>query len=410
MSSQDRLAPAIYLTSPSGQQFEALWRGDQRTMEKKLGIFEYPKARGAEVQDLEVGAVEYPLALHFEGPDHDLQARAFFEACKESGRWKVVHPVYGYLVLQLMTITEDAQPVSSGNVTEVQTKWIEPGIDLPAVSIAQLSAEIVSRINAVQIAAADELADTLDVKAPSALAQLKASVQRVLTIIATVKAGAGSVINTVTAIRNTVMGAISFGVSQITSLAGLLSTLVSMPGALLKDTGARFAFFEKVLSDSAASLVPQSADSAGRNTAAIRAHVATTALTGMAQAMVDAEFATREEAVSYLRRMQTAFIDVVNGLDAVQDLCCASTIDTQYFTLGNTYGDLAVLVQLTTDLLLRKAFDISASKRIVLSVPRAPIEVAITEGMDFDIFVAVNRLGGDEILLLPAGREVVVYL
>jgi prophage DNA circulation protein len=121
MSWLDRLRSDIELTSPSGAVFNPLWIGDDISMAKKLGIFEYPKVLGAVVQDMDVGATSYPLSLFFEGPDNDLEAADFFKACKERGPWTVIHPVDGTLILNLVNISKKVRPVESGNLTQVDT-------------------------------------------------------------------------------------------------------------------------------------------------------------------------------------------------------------------------------------------------------------------------------------------------
>ncbi len=57
------------------------------------------------------------------------------------------------------------------------------------------------------------------------------------------------------------------------------------------------------------------------------------------------------------------------------------------------------------------------AKRFTLSRPRAPIEITISEYGELgpedsylDLFIASNHLRSDEVILLPAGREVVVYV
>jgi prophage DNA circulation protein len=123
---QTRLRPKITFTSPSGQVFIGRWCGDQREIEKMIGEHSFPGRDGSIVQDLGSRAARYPLTIYFDGPNHDLIAWGFFEAMKERGPWLVVHPVYGYLVLQPTKATEVANPVESANVTEVQTEWLEP--------------------------------------------------------------------------------------------------------------------------------------------------------------------------------------------------------------------------------------------------------------------------------------------
>ena len=122
----ERTNDSIFFTSPEGNTFDALWIKNPRTLEKKLGIFNLPERTGAVVQDLDTGAVSYPLTFYFEGTNNDLESEKFFKACKERGRWLISHPTKGLLSLQLVNITEQIDPVDNGNITQFTSQWIEP--------------------------------------------------------------------------------------------------------------------------------------------------------------------------------------------------------------------------------------------------------------------------------------------
>ena len=145
MTWQDRIAQQIKLTSPDGDVFEALWRGNELSFDKKLAIFEYPQVKGTGVQDLGVTGTRYPLTILFEGSDNDTESARFLASCKQKGRWDIVHPVLGRLRLQLSTVRAAIDPVESGNLTVVITEWIDP-IDIDALN-GLTTAELASQIN-----------------------------------------------------------------------------------------------------------------------------------------------------------------------------------------------------------------------------------------------------------------------
>lgn len=410
---QDRVNKTIKLKSPSGIVFEALWKGNKRTKEKKLGLFSYPKARGTMAQDLDVEGDKYPLTFYFEGPNHDITAQRCWNAFNERGTWEVAHPVRGNLTLQLVTATEDIQPVTGGNITEMDCDWIEVGIDNPAASVAQLEDDVRNQIDNTKAAAADQFGDKAKVNKPSLRARLKAGVLKVVAVVDKIKSTIAGVMATVAAIRATVMGVITAGVMLVNSLASAVMSLILLPGQLINDTKTRFAYFNQILDTTFRDFDKDFNSlygSGSANTAAVVELVATTCVVGMAETLVDAEFSTREEALTYLELIEDAAMRATNGLDAIQKLYAEKFIDQQYFSQSNSFNDVAELLRRVRELILRRSFDLSAAKRITLRRDRAPIEIALTEGVDFDVFIASNALKGDEILLLPTGREVVVYL
>jgi len=399
---QDRVNKTIKLKSPSGVVVDALWKGNKRIKDKKLGLFSYPKARGTLAQDLDVEGDKYPLTIYFEGPNHDIDAQRFWNACNERGTWKVEHPTRGILTLQLVTVTEDIQPVTNGNITEMDSEWIEVGIDNPAASVAQAAEDVLTQLDDTQAAAADQFVEKVKVDKPSLLARLRASLSKASDAIASAQSGdAITRQRDLTEISDTAMG--------ITSLVGMIQDAVATPALNMRDAATRYQYFEKIISG-AVGLTPKTATAGGVNSMAVQELVVTACICGMAQATVDAEFATREEALGCLERIQQAFLTVTANLDAAQTIYADSPIDRQYFSQSGSFNDLAELLRMTRALLLRRSFDLAAAKRITLRRDRAPIEIAITEGVDFDTFIASNALKGDEILLLPTGREVVIYL
>jgi hypothetical protein len=144
---QTRLAPNIEFVSPLGSQFFAKWIRTPRTVDKKLGIHQFPGVNGEVVQDLALNSSRYSIQFFFDGPDHDITSILFAEALKEKGLWQVEHPVEGFLGLQPISITKNDDPVESGNITEFSSEWIEP-IDEITLKTARELAGVVDELKA----------------------------------------------------------------------------------------------------------------------------------------------------------------------------------------------------------------------------------------------------------------------
>jgi prophage DNA circulation protein len=154
-----RLKEYIWFQSPDWNEFYAKWKGDTRELEKMIGEFSFPGRDGSIVQDLGSRGARYPLTIYFDGPDHDLIASAFFEAIKEKGVWFVEHPVYGFIELQPIRITETAAPVESGNVTEIVTEWIEPLDEITLETARQMWGTIDKLQDDLKAASAETFSD-----------------------------------------------------------------------------------------------------------------------------------------------------------------------------------------------------------------------------------------------------------
>lgn len=407
---------SITLVSPSGRTFVAAWMGNPRTVEKKLGIFSYPKIPGAIVQDLDVDATRYPLTIYFEGEDNDLDADAFFESCKERGTWTVDHPVRGQLTLQLVTATEEIQPVSSGNITAVNTEWIEPIDPSVTASVSQRSIELLAQAETIRNVASEQLAAVVELDTPSKLTQFKNAVEKAASLVdntlAPLRQQVASVNASVLSVKRGITSALNESALNVLGLGGQLQTLVSLPGDSITDISVRIDYYSGLIANMAG-FGPSTPTSGGVNTAAVQEIVLTAAVSSIVTGMAEGELDSREDAISYLESAGAAFVDITETLDDSQALYQDNIIDNQYFSQSQSFNDLAYLVGLVTALLLRKSFDLAAAKRFTLKRSRTPAEISATEYGDLthlDFFISSNRLKGNDILLLPAGREVVVYL
>lgn len=416
MTWRDRLRTEILLTSPTGQQFAAAWAGNPRTVEKKLGIFEYPKIPGAVVQDLDVGGDRYPLSFYFEGEDHDLEAERFFTACKERGTWTVNHPTKGVKVLQLITVTEEVQPVSSGNMTLINSEWIEPITAGAAASVTQQAASVQAQAQTLQTAAAEQFAAVVELDTPSKITAFKnavtATVTRVNNTLAPLRQQAADIQAAALSVHRGITSGLNAVALDVLSLGGQIQTLVTLPGQAVTDISTRFEYYSGLIS-AMIGIEPDTPSEGGINAVAVQELVLTAALVSIAGATAEGELTSREEAVTFLDNTAAAFEDITETLDASQDLYQDNAIDKQYFSQSQSFNDGAVLVGQVTALLLRKSFDLAAAKRFTLKRGRAPVEIAATEYGDLDhldFFISSNRLKGTDILLLPSGREVVVYI
>jgi len=416
VSWRDRLRQVITLVSPQGNTFGALWRGDPRSKEKSLGRFKYPGVRGEKTQDLEIGAVRYPLTIYFQGENHDLEGERFWQACDESGPWAVTHPVKGDVALQLVSISERVDPVESGNITQFNTEWVEPLGVTVVVSAAQLQAQITSGIVEVNTAGAEQLETNIIQKSASAVAKFQAAVESIQSTVKSTLAPlyeVSSEINSqISAVQRGIDDTLSIIPIDVLSIAGQIQNLIQLPALAITDIEARIEAYENM---AAAIFADEQTESgaAVRNGVAVNELALTAIIGAVADSVVTGELENRVQAISIIESNIGLFDDITNYLDDAQALYLSDEIENQYFSQGSSFSVAYNSIGLTVAYLLRSSFDLSIEKRFRLLKNRAPIEITITEYGDveeFDFFIDTNQLSGDDILVLPAGREVVVYI
>jgi len=421
MNWSSRLRAQITLEAPDGARFTAFWQGDEVELPKQIAQFNLPLFDGTIVQDLGSRGLAIPLTLYFEGDDHDREALAFLRALKQRGSWTVSHPVYGGFSLQPISARLAVEPVSSANLTKVESSWIEPAAADLAASTAELGAQISVQVDAVNQIAASQFETALDLSDPEGAAAAMEAGTRCLSQI---KAGklqalikrATDLQATFTSYYEQAQAAFTSTPMDVLNAAGQSQAILLLPALVSGDLTAKTAalgdFAERILD----TLIPSS-DVSARNGAAVGEMFLSGALSGAAASVATSVPETREQAVQAVYDLGALLRSITAGLDAMQSASAGNAAAEQYFSQGGTFAALARLIGLAAAYLLRLIFDLKVAKRFTLDRPRAPIEITISEYGDLgpsdsylDLFIASNHLRSDEIILLQAGREVVVYV
>jgi len=420
MTWRDRLAPLIKLTSPEGNVFEALWRNNPRSLAKKLGIFEFPGVKGAITQDLDVGAIRYPLTIYFDGPDNDLESSRFFEACAETGKWEVVHPVLGTLLLQLISVTESISPVDSGNVTEFEIEWLEPIDEVNLPSVSQLRSTVLNQVNDVNETSSEQLEALTQQNTAAEITAFESAVNGVIAAVDThlkpVYELNATINSQISSIKRGIDALISEPVLDVVSIAGQIQALIQLPAIAIADVSERVSAYGNLI-ESLVNLSPDEPSTRNLNIVGIQEISMVSAVGALSSISVTGTLESRVDSISLIDNVSERFKLVVDSLDAVQTLYEDNPIKFQYYSQSQSFADTALITARTLAYLLRTTFDLSIEKRFVLDRDRAPLEITIAEygapgdnDSNFDLFIESNGLRENEILLLPAGREVVVYV
>lgn len=416
-----RVRPTIQFTSPAGNTFEALWISNTTPQEKKLGIFNYPKINGSVVQDLGINSTRYPMIIYFEGINNDIEAQRFMAAFNESGPWTVIHPVLGEKILQPVSFSPNINPTNSGNITVITTEWIEPISDAVIGSVQELAAKIQEQQNELNLQTAGQFSEITsqetigEVRAVAQqsgnlLTRFNETVNRLSEINAEINAQVAS-------IQQSINDIIVQPVIDVLSLAGAFQQMVELPSLVINDISSRlsqYIDFARSIFPDPPGIPPNSID---RNNVATTEMVLTAIISTLGTIAVTGDFQTRPEAIQAAIDINNIFIEITNSLDDTQINFSENPADLQYFSQSQTFSDAALLIAFISAYLLKISLDLKIEKKFRLEKDRAPIEIVIKEYGDtgdndsnLDLFIASNNLKANEILLLPSGREVIVYV
>lgn len=423
MSRRDRVRPRIVLISPSGIQFVAFWIGDSRSLEKKLGISSFPGIPGLNIQDLNINAFRYPIPVIFEGPDNDVEANNFMAALGETGPWTVIHPEKGTLTLQPVSFTENIDFIGDSNTTRIDTIWLQ----VDSLDLGNLAPQLQSQVNQLIVDSNQVITENIDNNLDIGLeAQKQNFINRVNDFVKLIDdslksltKSVDSINSRIQAIKSGIQTVLSEATLDIVALAGQINILVQLPLQASNDFFSRLKLYESLISDSL-TLISINIDKYGitqsKNDSLLTETVATSSLIALSNILSDSDIKSRTQAIDGLDGYFSSFDEVINGLDANQELFLSTTIKEQYISLLESFSSIFQLSSKATESLLQNFFNLAIEKNIAITRPTTPIEIVINEygGLgdndeNLDEFIAINSLKRNDILLLKSGSTVTVY-
>ena len=426
MSWANQTRSQIMLISPEYNIYTAKWKNNERSGEKKLGVFDPPKFQGSIIQDMGVKSISYPLTIYFDGLTHYSDANDFFESCqKEIGQWEVIHPTKGSLILQLVSFKELINPIDDGNFTAFETSWLQPAnverIVSPDESIIETLLQILNTIE-------DGITQLQQLRA-----DLYSAIQSALDTINKISGLGNSILSQISAtnvIINDTMNSIKSTLNTAKSnfqgnpsnkqnqiaLGQSICDTITTPVDASTDFTSRYSAYSK-FSNGIMSMSPSGSSPEDFNTVLVQEIGSTACLAAIAKIMVTSDFKTRTDIVVAMDNMTTIFNNVINTLESVQDQFKTEDIDLQYFSQSTAYASLQKLFMLTMRYLISQFFNMKSEKRFTLKSDRSPIEITVSEYGDmgvndanYELFLLSNHLSEMNVLILPAGTEVVTYV
>jgi len=419
---KERLREEITLTSPKGTEYTANWRGNPISITNSVAIHEFPGIQGARVQDLRPGAFLYPLTLFFTGKDNDLDATLFmFSIRDEQGVWEVEHPVKGPLFLTLLSAEEQVQPVTGGGTTTIETTWIEGLPDSKTESAARLQAQTEFQASIANLDSAAQFAltvlqDTAS-QAQAMISSVGQGISKVKQLLRVVE-NAQIIDPQIFAIEAAINNTLAEDLIDTTKLAGQVQAFVQIFGLGQNSASDAVAMYED-FTNSILEIKPVQPSQEGVSIIAVSELYASAGIVASGQAALIGGITSRQQTVTTAIKLGNIFDNVTDVLDETQTLYGDEFIDRQYFSQSISYGSSLVMNSLALQFLLFSLFGLPSERIIVLKEDKATPQITHDEygsignersdTGNIDLLIESNNLLGDDIWLLEAGRQVLIY-
>jgi len=413
MSWVDRLREAAY-TSPGGTRQTFIFDDVSRTRDRKTNPFEFPDTDRTFVQDLGSTGRRYPLECIFTGENCDLEAEAFEALLVERGAGLLEHPRYGQVdVIPVGTIERRDGLVNNANQVTIRVTFFETtGAVFPEVG-ANPQSSVLSAVDTFNETGAAAFENKLDI---ANVAEAQTFGQQFETFVATVDDALGDVAaaqadieSRYNAVKSSIDNAITVLVQKPLTLAFQAQRLAQLPSQIAENARARLDAYRNLANSFINTPTRESGiDNTVANLYYGRELFAMTAVSGQLLTTTNAQFATRSEAIQAADDILQLFEDVTNWRD--DNYATLQELDE-----GRNYQALQEAVAITAGFVIDLSFDLRQERSVVLTESRNIVELVAElyqkePDDELDFFITSNGLTGDEILELPAGREVVYYV
>lgn len=422
MAWSDRIRESITLVSPKGTSFEAKWIGNTRTADKLVGLRVYPKFIGTIVQDLGWSGDRWPLSVYFDGDDNDIMAEDFARTLKETGNWTITHPTKGVLTLSLLSFTENIQPITDGGYTKFDLEFIEPADESLLSSPVELSSAISNQKDLLNQNASSQFANNIKTGKTSEVLANKNTIEKIVSScdknLNVMTAKSATITNQIVSIKRGITQTLQSTVLDTVALAGQIKNIIQLPMMAVTDIRARIDSYTNLVTD-LLGITPSGNTTEDFNVVNANELALVSVLAALGESVGSGTiFKTKAQALQTIDDLNALLFLITNSLDEIQTDFSDQYLNNQYFSQTESFTDACKLIAQSTEYLLSASLNLKVEKRITLEKAENPLAVSIREygstsetaESDFDLFIDSNNLDDTEILLLPAGREVVVYV
>lgn len=416
----DRQRGNLVLTSPKGTSFYAMWSENVREGTRKVSVWDYPLTDEQTIQDLGTGLFRIPIDFMFEGEQHDLIASDFVTACKEPGVWTLAHPTRGDFEAYLLTFREN---LNTSNITGFETEWVSKSDKNDTIPVVERQSKVVSSVAEMDESILEKfqrlLQDTAERK-DAIVSKITSGINFAMDKLGTLYSATSEVYQQALEIQSGVVSYLAGSYLDLGGIAASVQSFFQLPALVEKDLSIRVTAYQNLLL-SVCDLSIDPEDDTLRiidpvvivNSSVTQNLLFTSVLGSMMLAFISGDIVSRRRAYDYIDGLNADVTTILSELDKAQEYLSDENIPGQYFSQDEVYPVVWRSVGDTVRYIADVANSLKVEKRIVMEKPRTTLDVTITEYEDaelLDYFIESNSLTGVEVMLLPPGREVLLYV
>ena len=417
----NRLRSASF-TSPSGVVSNFKINLLTRVGGKKASNHEILNKNEAIPQDQGNRSTVYPMEIFLTGSNGDQEADVFYASMEE--KYSIAtpgilnHPRWGDIAVMPFEFQQSENLVVGAGIFRVPVEFREiPQARFPVpvgVDQSEISAEITELETIMEDANLQ-----LDIEDPTVFANFRAKIGEVVDIISNsigeIAARVDDINDTFNLIIADIDSTLAIGVDAI-QIMSQVNNLIRLPAQIVDTTLSKVQAFGIMTEAITLSFLNSFGLSSNLqvqiNDAVIFQDTVYFSTTATAEAGLFTEYETRDAAGDALDFINDAFDSTEQRLSEIYQLLADGVIDS-FEPDHNTGLQSSLIIGNTNSILIDRSFDLKAKQTVILIGPSDPITETWRFYKDMEqleFFIRTNNLQDNEILEIPAGKEIVTYV
>ena len=437
MSWDLRLRTPRYI-SPSGKVFEFEYQDVERARDKKVGAFDFPRLNGSYFQDLGNKGSAYVMRISFSGENHDEIADQFFDATGERGPATLEHPRYGTLIVLPLSVKQTDALTTKANTTTFVVDCRETLEGSYPKSNTDAISEIDNSMDELSIVGADKYEQKHKIPDGAAASIDKQETGSLLDSIENSLNGLMEDSANFAASIDEVRANIDELISKPATMVNQLSEIISMPARAIGNTvdmvtGGYINLVQTVNSatdmERISNLVTGSLDnhrvldtstaSANINSSQRNYTLSLSAITALARSIVmfasNGSLTTRAQAILLCENLSDLWEETQQRYDRIQsNFVGLGQLEYQWSQDDELNRLAGIAVASAVGNITDLSFGLYTERVLVLVEPSNIISLSAklygsVDNCVVQKLIDTNSLKGEEILFVPAGKEIVYY-
>lgn len=364
-----------------------------------------------------------PITITFFGNNHDIEATKFEASAAYTGECYLQMPYGNEIRCHVNTVAKKYSVVNDISATIITIDFVEcTGKTTPIGGRSQLASIL-------------EKSDEVNNAGASTFAGLKINNQKELTGITTafneavdnVQAflrplieGEADAIAIFDATYTSIKGNIDDLVDDATTLARQTATLIALPAKTSTKVSDVISIYKLMIDSVTPTHASLEKNNDGRNQSINAAFFGGVGVSAITTNIITNEFETTSKALKSVEDIQEVYNNYRDSIDDIQEsFNDAPSLADRYIQDGTLSVPLNDLIQDTSGNVLSTALDLKKELRIILAEQTTALNIAIKyypddfindEAKTTQFVISSNNLCCDELILIPTGREIVVYV